>query len=343
MAKLIFNKNTTKLEPYNVSFTPEKITRMHANERSKPILDYNVLLKNIDENLNFYPENKALKLIESACNFYDINKDKIIATNGSDEAIDLIIRTFCNPAEDAILVLEPTFSMYKQYAVAFGLKVQHVELKEGDVSWNFDENELIKVAKEKKVKMIFIPNPLANVGNLIEKQKILKIIKSLPDKIVVIDEAYIEFCSLENSLLSELDKYKNIVVLRTFSKFFGLAGIRLGFVFTNFQSEVMKIKSPYNVNSITCQIGVNVLNNITNDIIKQKQNEILQKRIELERWLKNFSEVEKIFNSDANFVFVKLNCKATMFATKLEKEFKMKIKVMSGKFENYCRISIFLN
>ena len=152
MAKLIFNKNTTKLEPYNVSITPEKITRMHANESSKPILDYNILIKNIDENLNFYPENKALKLIELAGNFYNINKDKIIATNGSDEAIDLMIRTFCNPAEDAILVVEPTFSMYKQYAVAFGLKVQHVELKEGDVSWNFDENELIKITKEKKIK-----------------------------------------------------------------------------------------------------------------------------------------------------------------------------------------------
>ena len=341
--KTNFNKNLIKMMPYYVSAVPENLRRLHANEASKPILDYNILLKNIDENLNFYPENKALKLIELASNFYNINKDKIIATNGSDEGIDLIIRTFCNPAEDTILVVEPTFSMYKQYATAFGLKVQHVELKEGDVSWNFDENELIKVAKEKEVKMIFIPNPLANVGNLIERQKILKIIKSLPDKIVVIDEAYIEFCGLENSLLSELDKYKNIVILRTFSKFFGLAGIRLGFVFTNFQSEVMKIKSPYNVNSITCQIGVNVLNHITNDIIKQRQNEILQKRIELEKWLKNFSEVETIFNSDANFVFVKLNCKATMFATKLEKEFKMKIKVMSGKFENYCRISIFLN
>ena len=332
-------KNLTKIEPYYVSVAPQNLKRMHANESPKPILDYDILMKNVDENLNFYPENKAIKLVELASKFYNVDKTKIIATNGSDEGIDLFIRTFCNPGEDTVLVAEPTFSMYKQYAVAFGLKVQHVELKEGDVSWNFDENELIKVAKEKEVKMIFIPNPLANVGNLIERQKILKIIKSLPDKIVVIDEAYIEFCSLENSLLSELDKYENIVILRTFSKFFGLAGIRLGFVFTNFQSEVMKIKSPYNVNSITCQIGVNVLNNITNDIIKQRQNEILQKRIELEKWLKNFSEVETIFTSDANFVFVKLNCKATMFATKLEKEFKIKIKVMSGKFENYCRIS----
>ena len=145
----------------------------------------------------------------------------------------------------------------------------------------------------------------------------VKIVKSLPNTIIVIDEAYIEFCGLENSLINEINNYQNLVILRTFSKFFGLAGIRLGFIFTNFKDEIMKIKSPYNVNSITCQIGINVLENITNDTIKSRQNEVLEKRKKLEKWLKTFDEVETIYKSETNFLFIKLSCKANIFANKL--------------------------
>ena len=168
----------------------------------------------------------------------------------------------------------------------------------------------------------------------------IKIAKSLPETLIVIDEAYIEFCGLQASILAELNNFENIIILRTFSKFFGLAGVRLGFIFTNFSDEILKIKSPYNVNMLTCQSGINVFENITADIINKRQNEVLQKRIELENWLKQFEEVETIFESNTNFVMVKLSCKATVFATRLETEFNIKIKAMSGKFDNYCRISV---
>ena len=335
-----FNKNLTKMEPYYVSVVPENLKRMHANESPKPILDYDILMKNVDENLNFYPENKAIKLVELASKFYNIDKVKIIATNGSDEGIDLCIRTFCNPGEDAILVAEPTFSMYEQYAQAFGVKIEKFDLIEDKNCFIFDENEIIKTAKKVNAKMIFLPNPLANIGELIDKDKLIKIAKSLPETLIVIDEAYIEFCGLQASILAELNNFENIIILRTFSKFFGLAGIRLGFIFTHFSNEILKIKSPYNVNMLTCQSGINVFKNITTDIINKRQNEILQKRIELENWLKQFEEVETIFKSNTNFVMVKLSCNATVFATKLATQFNMKIKAMSGKFENYCRISV---
>ena len=335
-----FNKNLTKMEPYYVSVVPENLKRMHANESSKPLLSYDILMKNIDENLNFYPENKAMKLVELASKFYNVDKTKIIATNGSDEGIDLIIRAFCNPGEDTILVAEPTFSMYKQYAVAFGVKVKKIDLIEGKNCFIFDENELIKMAQKINAKMIFLPNPLANIGELIDKNKLIKIAKSLPETLVVIDEAYIEFCGLQASILAELEQYENLIVLRTFSKFFGLAGIRLGFIFTNFSDEILKIKSPYNVNMLTCQSGINMFENITPSIINKRQNEILQKRIKLENWLKQFEEVQTIFQSNTNFVMIKLSCKATIFADKLAEQFGMKIKAMSDKFENYCRISV---
>ena len=335
-----FNKNLTKMEPYYVSVIPENLKRMHANESSKPLLSYDILMKNVDENLNFYPENKAIKLVELASKFYNVDKTKIIATNGSDEGIDLIIRAFCNPGEDTILVAEPTFSMYKQYANAFGVKVEKMDLIEGKNCFIFDENELIKMAQKINAKMIFLPNPLANIGELINKNKLIKIAKSLPETLVVIDEAYIEFCGLQASILAELEQYENLIVLRTFSKFFGLAGIRLGFIFSNFSDEILKIKSPYNVNMLTCQSGINMFENITPSIINKRQNEILQKRIKLENWLKQFEEVQTIFQSNTNFVMIKLSCKATIFADKLAEQFGMKIKAMSDKFENYCRISV---
>jgi len=313
---------------------------MHANESSKPILDYDILMNNVNENLNFYPENKAIKLVELASKFYNVDKTQIIATNGSDEGIDLCLRTFCNPGEDTVLVAEPTFSMYKQYAQAFGVKVEKIDLIEDKNCFIFDENEMILCAKKCNAKMIFLPNPLANIGELIDKNKLIKIAKSLPETLIVIDEAYIEFCGLQASILAELNNFENIIILRTFSKFFGLAGIRLGFIFTNFSDEILKIKSPYNVNMLTCQSGINVFKNITTDIINKRQNEILQKRIELENWLKQFKEVQTIFKSNTNFVIVKLSCKATVFATRLETEFNIKIKSMSGKFDNYCRISV---
>ena len=337
--KIKFNKNIKKIKPYNIKVLAENIKRMHSNETSKPILNYDIIMKNVAENLNFYPENKAVELTEKAHKFYNIATDKIISTNGSDEAIDLCIRTFCNQ-NDKVLVIEPTFSMYKQYAIAFGVEVKSFNLIEKENYFIFDENKLIKSVQKNNIKMIFIPNPLANIGTLIGKERLLKIIKSLPNTIIVIDEAYIEFCGFENSLISRLNKYKNLVILRTFSKFFGLAGIRLGFIFTHFKNDIMKIKSPYNVNSMTYQIGINVFENITQRVIKNRQEEILYKRFELEKWLKTFNEVVKIFESDTNFLFIKLSCASSIFANKLEKEYYIKIKAMSGKFENYCRISV---
>ena len=333
------NKYIKTLKPYNVSVLPENIKRMHANESATPILDYDILMKNVDEKLNFYPEKKYIDLLKCANKFYEVDISKIIATNGSDEGIDICIRTFCNP-NDTILVFEPTFSMYQQYAEVFGVKTNSIDITQRDNDWFFDENIAIKKAQENNAKMLFIANPLANIGEIITKDKLVKIVKSLPNTIIVIDEAYIEFCGLENSLINEINNYQNLVILRTFSKFFGLAGIRLGFIFTNFKDEIMKIKSPYNVNSITCQIGINVLENITNDTIKSRQNEVLEKRKKLEKWLKTFDEVETIYKSETNFLFIKLSCKANIFANKLEKEFNIKIKTMSGKFDNYCRISV---
>ena len=334
----VFNKNLDVLTTYKTTIVAQDIKRMHANESGKPIFNKNILMKGID-NLNYYPEERYALLTKQASKFYNLQQNNnVIPVNGSDEGIDLLIRTCCN-VSDSILILKPGFSMYSQYATAFGLKTISFNLTQNEDSFLLDVDSFIKTAQESKPKIIFISNPLANVGSVVGKMDLLKMVKTLTSSVIVIDEAYIDFTN-EVSMLSELDKYNNLVVLRTMSKFFGLAGIRLGFIFSNFTDEILKIKSPYNVNQITCQIGINVFQNINKTILEERKKEFNNKRVKLIKWLKHFKEVETIFSSETNFICVKLNCNADVFADKLAKKYKIKIKTMNGEYENYCRISV---
>ena len=332
-----FNKNLNKMSLCSIVFVPKDVKRQHFNETVKPILPVDVLSKNVFEDMNYYPEDKYEKLTKVAEKFYNINSEFIIPTNGSDEGIDLVIRTFCNP-NDTILMLNPSFAMYKQYAEGFLCNIIEFDVENDGKIWFFEAQKFIDFAKKNKVKMLFLSNPMAHLGATISRKDIIKITEELQNVMIVIDEAYIDFSS-QKSILSDLKKYKNLVVLKTMSKFFGLAGIRLGFVFTHFKDEIFKIKSPDNVSCLTCQVGINMLENITNQQIEERKKEFDAKKNDLMIWLKTFDEVEQIFESETNFVFVKLNCKADIFATKILKNYKIKIKAMSGKFENYCRIS----
>ena len=156
---------------------------------------------------------------------------------------------------------------------------------------------------------------------------------------IIVDEAYVEFSS-QKSMITHIKAFQNLVVTRTLSKFFGLAGIRLGFVFTNFKSEILKVKAPYNVNSITAQIGVNLFENIKSEDIAKRCLLNEKNKIEMIEFLKNFPEVIKIHESYANFLFIELNSKSETFEEKLLEYHSIKIRTFSGKFENYCRISL---
>lgn len=338
LSKENFNKNLSKMSPYSIVFVPKDVKRQHFNETAKPILPVDVLSKNVFEDMNYYPEDKYERLTKVAEKFYNINSEFVIPTNGSDEGIDLVIRTFCNP-NDTILTLNPSFAMYKQYAEGFLCNTIEFNVKNDGKAWSFDTQKFIDFAKQNKVKMLFLSNPMAHLGCAIDRKDIIKITEELQDVVVVIDEAYIDFSS-QKSILSDLKKYKNLVVLKTMSKFFGLAGIRLGLVFTHFKDEIFKIKSPDNVSCLTCKVGINLLENITNQQIEERKKEFDAKKNDLMTWLKTFDEVKQIFESETNFVLVELNCKANIFATKILENYKIKIKAMSGEFENYCRVSV---
>lgn len=328
------NKNLTNLSSYQVEIIGANIARCHANELGSPILPIEVLATNIFNEINFYPEKNYQDLIAAAAKFYNTNLHCTIPVNGSDEGLDFIIRTLCNPG-DTIAILNPTFPMYKQYAIAFGLESIAFNL---DENFEFNINNFINFCKQNNPKLAFIPNPLAPTGGAIKQQDLIKIITNLQDTFIVIDEAYIEF-SKEQSMLALLPQYKNLIITRTLSKFFGLAGIRLGFVFTQLNKEIFKIKSPYNVNQMTSQIGINLFQNLTQDVINNRYTQNLVNKEKMKTWLGQFKEVKQIYTSDANFLFLELDVNAAQFAEKLLMQYNMKIKIFTNQFSKFCRIS----
>ena len=329
------NKFVQNIKSYTFEVKHSNAKRLHNNESQSPILPMEILLQNCNFALNFYPEMIVEKLVNSAAKFYEVNPDLVIPTNGSDEGLDLIIRTFGNAGEN-IVVLNPTFSMYKNYAMACGINVLEFDL---DKNFVLDAGNLINFCQKYEAKMLFLPSPLAPTGGITRDEDILKIVQNLPETLIIVDEAYVEFAS-QKSMITHIEAFQNLVVTRTLSKFFGLAAIRLGFVFSNFKSEISKVKAPYNVNSITAQIGINLFGNIKNEDISERCLLNEKNKIEMVEFLKQFSEIIKIHESYANFLFIELNSKSKAFEEKLLKFYNMKIKSFSGKFENYCRISL---
>jgi histidinol-phosphate aminotransferase len=229
-----------------------------------------------------------------------INLKNIFLGNGSDEPIDLLIRAFCTPGKDKIIITHPTYGMYEVSA-----NINNVEITRVPLNANFTlpvANVMEAISPE--TKFIFLCSPNNPTGNSIEKKDILKILANFHG-LVILDEAYIDFSS-QVSLIQELEKYPNLIILQTFSKAWGLASLRLGMTFAN--PEIIEIlnmiKPPYNINGATQDLALGALENINK--MKEMVDEILIQKKYLESMLKDISSVNKIYPSDANFILVKV-------------------------------------
>ena len=251
-----------------------------------------------DNGVNRYPDPLQRNLKRILAKIKQVNEEQILLGNGSDEVLDLIIRTFCEPGEEEVLVLPPTYGMYAVLA-----KLNNVSVKEVPLNKNFEiEIDSVIEAVNPKTKIIFVCSPNNPSGNAIPFNQIKELLKSFSG-IIVIDEAYIDF-SQEKSALSILDQYPQLLVCQTFSKAYGLAGIRLGMCFANplVIDYFNKIKPPYNVNSLTQSRALVKLGEI--EFIKDQVIELISERKMLEQELKQFDFITKIYPSDANFLLV---------------------------------------
>ncbi|TKB97089.1 histidinol-phosphate transaminase [Pedobacter cryophilus] len=290
----IIRPNIKNLKPYSSArdeFKGDASVYLDANE--------NAFGSPLSQNYNRYPDPMAYDVKMELSKIKGVPARNIFVGNGSDEAIDILFRSFCNPGIDNVIIVPPTYGMYEVSA-----NINDVQLKRVNLTEDYQLNlEGIAEAIDKNTKLIFICSPNNPTGNSINREDIETILANF-EGIVVIDEAYINY-SRQKSFIQELTEYANLVVLQTLSKAWGLAALRVGMAYASEEIiEVFnRVKPPYNINEASQKLALEALKNVkqVNDWIK----EILKERDTLVLALKNFDFVIDIYPSDANFILVK--------------------------------------
>lgn len=291
----LVRENIKKLKPYSSArseYSGVAKVFLDANENSfgSPLTKW----------YNRYPDPLQWELKKKISTIKNVAAENILLGNGSDECIDLLVRAFCEPQKDNIIICPPTYGMYEVYA-----HINDVELREAALLPNFQLNlEAIQDAVDENTKLIFFCSPNNPTGNSMEREDIEMVLNNF-DGLVIIDEAYINY-SRHRSFLSELKDYPNLVVMQTFSKAWGLAALRLGMSFASVEliDFLNKIKPPYNINQATQELALKALDHLedVNTMIK----ETVKEREQLVKNLVQLPSVQKIYPSDANFVLAKM-------------------------------------
>ena len=291
----LVRENIKKLKPYSSArseFSGTAKVYLDANENSygSPLTTW----------YNRYPDPLQRKVKKKISTIKNVPAEQMLLGNGSDECIDLLIRAFCNPVKDSILICPPTYGMYEVYA-----HINDVPVKEVQLLPDFQLNlEGIEAAIDDSVKIIFLCSPNNPTGNSLEREDIEIVLNNF-EGIVVLDEAYINY-SRHRSFLAELNEYPNLVVMQTFSKAWGLAALRLGITFASKAIiEVLnKIKPPYNINQSTQELVLKALENLED--VNAMTRETVKERGLLVKELATLPFVKKIYPSDANFILVRV-------------------------------------
>lgn len=290
----ILRENIKNLTPYSSArdeYQGEASVFLDANE--------NAFGSPLEQQFNRYPDPLQADLKRRITEIKGVPPRNIFVGNGSDEAIDILFRAFCNPGVDNVILVPPTYGMYQVSANINDVTVKNVPLT-GEFQLNL---EGIAEAIDKNTKLIFICSPNNPTGNSINRTDVETLLANFSG-IVVVDEAYINF-SRQKTFIQELTEYANLVVLQTLSKAWGLAGLRVGMAFASEEIiEVMnKVKPPYNVNEASQQLALQALSNVS--LVNVWIKETLAQRDKLVLTLKDFDFVVDIYPSDANFILVK--------------------------------------
>lgn len=299
----LVRKNILELQPY-ISFRDN-------NEFENPVL--------LDANespfgeINRYPDSTQKKLKQKLAEVKNISVNQIAVGNGSDELIDLIIKVFCEPKTDLILMMNPSFAMYGFYASINENKIVKLNLNE---NFEIDKDEFLNITQVNQLKIFFLCSPNNPTGNCIEDIEFY--IKNF-NGIVVVDEAYIEF-SGKKSCIELLEKYSNLILLQTFSKAWGMAGARVGIAYSS--DEIIKlintVKAPYNVNSLSLNKVIELIDmkDVVNLNVENTLNEI--------SWLKTEFQsikcIKKVYPTDANFFLIECEDVEKVYEKLLGKE-----------------------
>jgi len=264
-----------------------------------------------DAQLNRYPDCQPTSLLEAYANYADVTAEQVLVSRGADEGIELLIRAFCQPGKDKILICPPTYGMYQISANTFNVAVEQAPLTQ-----EFALDLPAILAFKEQVKLVFICSPNNPTGTLAEKQKLLQLLEAYANSaLVVVDEAYIEFAWSQN-WSQELAQYPNLVILRTLSKAFALAGIRCGFTLANplVIQALLKVIAPYPIPEPVAQIATQALSQKGLALCKQQVGQLQAQQHTLLRELNGVPQLQVIGGQQANFILIRCQQKQALMA-----------------------------
>ena len=321
--------NIQQLKPYSAArdeFSGEAKVFLDANENSlgSPLTKW----------YHRYPDPHQLAVKQKLANVKGIPSEHIFLGNGSDECIDLLYRGFCNPGLDNVIICPPTYGMYEVSA-----NINNVAIKKAPLRNNFQLDMVhLENLVDAHTKIIWICSPNNPTGNSIHRIDIETVLNNF-NGLVIIDEAYINFAK-QKSFLKELTEYPNLVVLQTFSKAWGLAGLRLGIAFasTEIIKVLNKIKPPYNINQVTQELALKALDEVeqVNDMITL----LVDMREALSEVFLTMPTVQTVYPSDANFILVKIKDAKKLYDFLLTKGIVIRDRSNGALCDDCLRITI---
>ncbi len=299
-ARQLARPQVRDLRPYVAANYADGLVRLNANETPWPAPGGETT------DLNRYPPERPDALRAKLADYYNVEADEVLVTRGSSEAIDLLIRGFCTAGEDAVVICPPTFGMYRVYADIQGARVHEIPLRE-DQGYALDADEIARNWPEDG-KLLFICSPNNPTGNSFDAEQLKLLCGLLHGRaLVVLDAAYAEFCDNDTSI-DVLNENDNVVVLRTLSKAFGLAGARCGVMLgpDDIVGMLSCIMPPYSFSTPCIEAVSACLTPDARNKVSERCDALKSERNRLSAALDKLPDVEKVFPSDANFLLVKV-------------------------------------
>ncbi|MGR4050051.1 histidinol-phosphate transaminase [Kosakonia cowanii] len=260
--------------------------------------------------LNRYPECQPKAVIDNYAGYAGVKPEQVLVSRGADEGIELLIRAFCEPGQDAVLFCPPTYGMYSVSAETFGVEYRTVLARE---NWQLDLQGIAD--KLDGVKLVYVCSPNNPTGQIINPQDLRSLLEMTRGKALVIaDEAYIEFCP-QATLAGWLSEYPHLVILRTLSKAFALAGLRCGFTLANEEviALLMKVIAPYPLSTPVADIAAQALSPQGVVAMRERVAQIVAERAYLVKALRDIPCVEQVFDSETNYILVRVTASSAVF------------------------------
>ncbi len=322
----IIRKNVSTMQAYASA-------RAEFKDISKEMIFLDANENPFENGVNRYPDPLQQKLRGLWAELRNIDENQVVFGNGSDELLDLLFRAFCEPRQDNVITLPPTYGMYGVLASLNDVENRIVLL---DASFNPDV-AAIKENIDSRTRIIFLCSPNNPTGNSFPEASITALLETF-DGLVVIDEAYIDF-STQKSWIGKLALHPNLVVLQTLSKAYGLAGIRLGILHASAEivAVLHKIKPPYNVNELTQQ---KALDRISGEKVQEEIDSIISQREALSKALHNITWIKKVYASEANFILIQADDAVKRYNQLLQNGIVVRNRSHEPLCENTLRITV---